>query len=211
MLAPSILTLAAGLLLSPLATATSTGTITGSGTISVIVNATSHSINFSTGLPSQAVGCLNAAGKVTLDDCAVFTAEAYHVSTSEGACSFHNASQPANTDDVYGDSVYAFSCWDHETVSTDVQFYTVGGLDYNFLGQGDADLVSILILLTCGSFFWGGGGGAARVGGKGARAAAPRTETLAATWWLIPLPPCRAERDQKQAVGECETDRMAVL
>lgn len=149
MLALTTLTLAMGLVPAALAapavtmaTTSTTGTITGSGTIQVVANTTSHSINFSSGTPSQAVGCLNAVGQVVLDDCAVFTAEGFHVSTSAGVCSFANASQPTNTDAVYGGGVHAFSCWDHAPVSTDVQFYTVSGVPYDFLGQGDTNLVS---------------------------------------------------------------------
>lgn len=145
MLALTILTLAMGLvpaaLAAPAATTTG-GTITGNGTIHVVANTTSHSISLSAGTPSQAVACLNAVGQVVLDDCAVFTAAGFHVSTSAGVCSFQNASQPTNTDAVYGGSVHALSCWDHAPVSTDVQFYTVSGVPYDFLGQGDGDLVS---------------------------------------------------------------------
>lgn len=116
LLAP--LTLGLGLLS---ATATAAPTISGSGIISVVVGGT-----FDTANPSNStVGCINAAGKVTQDDCATFTVDEYHISTAQGICSFHNASEPANTDSLYGAYVYAFTCWDHETVSTDVQFYTV--------------------------------------------------------------------------------------
>lgn len=143
---------------SPIAARTTTsGTITGNGTIQVVVNATSHSISFSAGSPSQAVGCLNAVGQVVLDDCAVYTAEGYHVSTTAGVCSFNNASQPANTDDVYGANVHAFSCWDHAPGPSDVQFYTVSGMAYDFLGQGDSNLVSTFRLFPIPLFYWGGG------------------------------------------------------
>ncbi|KAJ4386473.1 hypothetical protein N0V93_009370 [Gnomoniopsis smithogilvyi] len=147
MLAFTTLSLALGLVPTAFAAPTSlaartttSGTITGSGTIQVVANTTSHSISWSAGSPSQSVACLNAVGQVVLDDCAVFTAEGNHVSTSAGVCSFQNTSQPTNTDDVYGENVHAFLCWDHEASSKDVQFYTVGGMQYNFLGQGDANL-----------------------------------------------------------------------
>lgn len=115
-------TLGLGLGLSLLsATAVTAQSITGSGTISVVVGGT-----WATADPANStVGCINAAGKVTMDDCATFTVADYHITTAEGVCSFHNSSQPANTDDVYGDYVYALTCWDHAMTSTDVQFYTV--------------------------------------------------------------------------------------
>ncbi|KAJ4404471.1 hypothetical protein N0V82_010488 [Gnomoniopsis sp. IMI 355080] len=147
MLAFTTLTLALGLLPTAFAAprpltprTTTSGTITGNGTIHVVANATSHSISWSGGSPSQSVACLNAVGQVVLDDCAVYMAEGYHVSTSAGVCSFQNTSQPTNTAAVYGGSVHAFTCWDHAPSSKDVQFYTVGGMEYDFLGQGDANL-----------------------------------------------------------------------
>lgn len=113
------LTLGLGLLSA--ATAVAAQNIDGSGTISVVVGGT-----FDTANPSNStVGCLNAAGKVTLDDCATFTAADRRTSTTEGICSFKNSSQPANTDAVYGSNVYAFTCWGHSALTTDVQFYTV--------------------------------------------------------------------------------------
>ncbi|CAN8100300.1 unnamed protein product [Discula destructiva] len=120
--------------------APTTGPIAGTGLISVLVNTTSQtSISLVTGSPSQSIGCLNAAGKVVLDDCALFTAVDYHVSTAAGVCSFWNADAPVNSDAVYGHSVHAFECWSHAVVSTDTEFYTVSGLPYNWLGQSDID------------------------------------------------------------------------
>lgn len=118
---PVILLGALGALLPSAAAAT---TLSGSGTISVLVGA-NGTTDFSTATPSDAVGCINAAGKVTLNDCAVYTIEDYHISTEAGICSFKNSSQPANTDDFYGKNIYAFHCWEHSTVSTDTQFYTI--------------------------------------------------------------------------------------
>lgn len=124
------LTLGLGLL----STAASAQSITGSGTISVIVGGT-----FSEANPANStVGCVNALGKVTLDDCATFTVDSkYHMSSSEGICSFYNSSQPANTDAVYGSSVHAFYCWEHTAVSTDVQFYTIVSLYIPFSHHHD--------------------------------------------------------------------------
>lgn len=107
------------LLLAP--TAVTAQDITGSGTISVVVGGT-----YMTADPTNStVGCLNAAGKVTLADCATFTVSDYRIATSEGVCSFYNASEPANTDAVYGSYVYALTCWEHAEMATDAQFYTV--------------------------------------------------------------------------------------
>lgn len=109
------------LLLTAAVSTVSAQQIIGSGTISVVVGGT-----FTTANPANStVGCLSALGKVTLDDCATFTVVDYHITTTEGTCSFHNSSQPANTDDYYGTNVYALTCWEHNTLATDVQFYTV--------------------------------------------------------------------------------------
>lgn len=175
----------------PMATTTTTGTITGSGTIQVVANTTSHSINFSSGTPSQAVGCLNAVGQVVLDDCAVFTADGLHVSTSAGVCSFANASQPTNTDAVYGGGVHAFSCWAHAPVSTDVQFYTVSGIPYNFLGQGDSNMVSNKQLISLGVFFLS----RARV--NSLRHVCPTCELAFASLFFL----CRVERIRSKVYG----------
>lgn len=79
----SSLTFALGLLALPLAAAGRTRPaprsaltsrdLTGSGTIQVLVGtggSTNGTTDFSTTTPADAVGCLDAAGKVTLNDCA---------------------------------------------------------------------------------------------------------------------------------------------
>lgn len=98
--------------------------LSGSGTISVLVGS-NGTTDPTTTTPSDSVGCINAVGQVTLGDCATFTVQGYHIFSAAGFCSFQNTSQPANTDDYYGKSVYAFHCWNHSSVATDTQFYTI--------------------------------------------------------------------------------------
>lgn len=99
------------------------GAIAGTGIINVLVD-TSSDINLSTATPALTVGCLNAAGKVVLNDCASFTGAAYSASTTEGDCSFKNPVAPVNSDAVYGSTVHALTCSD-ATTSASVSFYTV--------------------------------------------------------------------------------------
>lgn len=93
--------------------------ISGQGTISVVVGD-----SFATADPANAtVGCLNAAGKLTLADCATYTGgNNNRVATGEGVCSFHNTSAPASPS--YWDD-YAFTCWEHEDNNRDTQFWTL--------------------------------------------------------------------------------------
>lgn len=114
-------TLGVATTLLPSAAATA---LAGSGTISVLVGPGGNTSSTTT-TPSDTVGCINEAGKVTLNDCAVYTIQDYHIYTEAGICSFKNTSQPTNADDYYGDNVHAFHCWDHSTVSSDTQFYTI--------------------------------------------------------------------------------------
>ncbi|KAH6637214.1 hypothetical protein F5144DRAFT_620262 [Chaetomium tenue] len=65
------------------------------------------------------VGCLNARGELTLNDCAVFTrseTSTHTLFTSAGNCTFQNPNMPRNTDSIYGQSSHAFFCgeadWD---------------------------------------------------------------------------------------------------
>ncbi|KAF3765015.1 hypothetical protein M406DRAFT_331329 [Cryphonectria parasitica EP155] len=124
--------------------ASTSGDLTGSGTLQVVIGSggnVSATTDFSTSTPADIVGCLNAAGQFTLDDCATYTVtDTYYVETSNGICSFYNSSSPANTDDYYGAYDYALTCWEHTgVIGSDVTFYTVEGMAYNFLGNGDTD------------------------------------------------------------------------
>lgn len=127
---PSSLLLGALAALLPSAAAT---VLSGTGTIDVLVGP-NGTTDATTTTPDDAVGCINAAGKVTLGDCAVYTIQDYHIASDAGICSFKNTSQPANADDYYGNSVHAFHCWDHGTVSTDTQFYTIVSVSLSPLG-----------------------------------------------------------------------------
>ncbi|KAJ0123103.1 hypothetical protein N8I77_010179 [Diaporthe amygdali] len=133
MFAPITALFAATALLPGLASAT---VLSGSGTISVL-----NSSSFTTATPDMNIGCVDATGKLVVDECATFTFRdtyPYGVSTSAGNCSFTNSSQQANTDSHYGANSYAWSCWPHEAAVTD-QLYTIDGMAYNFLCQGDTD------------------------------------------------------------------------
>lgn len=110
--------------LAALAPSTAAAVLSGTGIITVLVGS-NGTTDVMTTTPSDAVGCINAAGKVTLNDCAEYTIQDYHIASDAGICSFKNSSQPANTDNYYGKSVYAFHCWQHGTVSSDTQFYTI--------------------------------------------------------------------------------------
>lgn len=109
------------LLALPLAHAA--GAISGIGIISVLVD-TTNDIVFTTATPSLAIGCLNAAGKVVLDDCASFTADGRGASTDDGLCSFYNEDAPVNADAIYGGTVHALAC-SNATAAMSVQFYTI--------------------------------------------------------------------------------------
>jgi hypothetical protein len=59
------------------------------------------------------IGCVNAAGRLTLDDCAVFTrfdALPNTVYTDAGNCTFQNPHMPMNTDSIYGQNTPAWWC-----------------------------------------------------------------------------------------------------
>ncbi|PSR88569.1 hypothetical protein BD289DRAFT_482069 [Coniella lustricola] len=168
-----------GLLAAPLATAgkaariqsrvvSTTGPITSAGIFQVLVGSggdVDATTSYTTTTPDDSVGCLNALGQLTLSDCAIFApVDTYYVETSAGVCSFKNTSQPANTDDIYGASVYALTCWEHTPTTSDIEFYTIQGTDYDFLGTGDADLYYDIPALPSSSsdvidfwyFVWGG-------------------------------------------------------
>ncbi|KAJ6489973.1 hypothetical protein C8R45DRAFT_1138892 [Mycena sanguinolenta] len=98
-----------------------------------------NSTNWTTATGADSVGCLNAAGRFVLDDCAVFThfdAMPYGLSTSAGICTFYDTSMPANTASPYGAFTYALTCQTPESAQA-TYFYTIGGFKLPFLCQGD--------------------------------------------------------------------------
>lgn len=131
----SLLTLTA----LPLAlVAAASGPVTGTGLISVLANPVGD-INFISATPAQTIGCLNAAGKVVLDDCAEFTilykaaTNAYAAATDSGECSFYNEDAALHPN---GD-VFALNCSAAVTPRS-VQFYTVVSTGWEWLrGRGD--------------------------------------------------------------------------
>ncbi|KAJ6489922.1 hypothetical protein C8R45DRAFT_1096896 [Mycena sanguinolenta] len=91
-----------------------------------------NSTNWTTATAADSVGCLKAAGRFVLNDCAVFThldVAPYGLSTSAGICTFYDTSMPANTAAIYGGPESA--------QATD--FYTIDGFKLPFLCQGDID------------------------------------------------------------------------
>lgn len=98
-------------------------TFEGSGTISVL-----SSDSFTTATPDDSIGCLNAYGLLTLDDCAIFTrADDYphSLSTSVGNCTFFNTSSPENVDSAYAQLSHAFSCSEDWVATTSDELYTI--------------------------------------------------------------------------------------
>ncbi|RYP66894.1 hypothetical protein DL771_007551 [Monosporascus sp. 5C6A] len=83
--------------------------------------------------PMNHIGCLDATGRLTLDDCATFTWEAEAitggnlVSAVAGPCTVNDESQPTNEDAVYGGDVHALFC--SQDAAPDTQFYTISGTD----------------------------------------------------------------------------------
>ncbi|RYP05841.1 hypothetical protein DL765_009715 [Monosporascus sp. GIB2] len=83
--------------------------------------------------PTNHIGCLDATGRLTLDDCATFTYEAEAltggnlVSAATGNCTVNDESQPANEDGVHRNFYYALFC--SQDTAPDTQFYTITGTD----------------------------------------------------------------------------------
>jgi hypothetical protein len=103
-------------------------------------NGTGHiyvwqSDDWRTATPDSTVGCLDAYGKLVAIDgsrgCGVFErAEDYPhaLSTDKGNCTFHDATQEENLDNLYGKGDYAWNCVEHESDSNDVLFTVVRSL-----------------------------------------------------------------------------------
>ncbi|EAQ90342.1 predicted protein [Chaetomium globosum CBS 148.51] len=78
---------------------------------------------------SDRVGCLNARGELTLNDCAVFTRSetpTHTLFTSAGNCTFQNPNMPRNTDSIYGQNSHAFFCGEADWDQYDEYYYTIG-------------------------------------------------------------------------------------
>ncbi|KAI1140148.1 hypothetical protein F5Y05DRAFT_307916 [Hypoxylon sp. FL0543] len=108
----------------------------GSGQILVI-----NSTDFQTASPADSIGCLDAAGALSVSDCATFTQLADYprsISSAAGNCSFTDSSQIANTDNVYGKQSYAYHCREYAATAYD-ELYTITGFNYPFLCHGDTN------------------------------------------------------------------------
>ncbi|KAK4237074.1 hypothetical protein C8A03DRAFT_35005 [Achaetomium macrosporum] len=102
-----------------------------------------NNTNTSTADPvADRIGCLNAQGWLTLDDCAVFTRaddpNVHHtLSTSAGNCSFQDPAMPKNVDSVYGSNTHAWSCGPGAGDGMVEYYYTITGFNYPFVCQGN--------------------------------------------------------------------------
>ncbi|KAJ6489925.1 hypothetical protein C8R45DRAFT_1096899 [Mycena sanguinolenta] len=127
---------AAALFLSVATPITAQLNVFGTGYIHVL-----NSTNWATATADDSVGCLNAAGRFVLNDCAVFThldVAPDGLSTSAGICTVYDTSMPANTAAIYGGSVHALTCQTPESAQA-TDFYTIDGFQLPFLCQGDLD------------------------------------------------------------------------
>ncbi|KAI6084619.1 hypothetical protein F4821DRAFT_167027 [Hypoxylon rubiginosum] len=119
------------------ATAVVAQDFSGSGQIYVINNT-----DWKTATPDQSIGCLDARGSFSEDNCATFTKLGVYpntLSTSVGNCSFTDSTQPANTDNAYGSHSYAWHCRPSFSATVTDSFYTIKGLPYPFLCHGDSN------------------------------------------------------------------------
>lgn len=105
------------------ATAVVAQDFSGSGQIYVINNT-----DWKTATPDQSIGCLDARGSFSEDNCATFTKLGVYpntLSTSVGNCSFTDSTQPANTDNAYGSHSYAWHCRPSFSATVTDSFYTI--------------------------------------------------------------------------------------
>lgn len=64
-----------------------------------------NSTDVSKGSIADRVGCLNARGELTLNDCAIFARSetpTHTLFTDSGNCTFQNTNMPLNKDSIYG-------------------------------------------------------------------------------------------------------------
>ncbi|KAF2855136.1 hypothetical protein T440DRAFT_387066 [Plenodomus tracheiphilus IPT5] len=103
-----------------------------------------NSSDWRTATPDLKVGCLDASGKfvkeVSKRSCGVFERLAdypYTLSTSKGNCTFDDNKQPNNSDSLYGQMDYAWSCGKGYKSEIYDELYTINGFPYVFLCFGD--------------------------------------------------------------------------
>ncbi|KAK3306154.1 uncharacterized protein B0T15DRAFT_219175 [Chaetomium strumarium] len=134
-----------------------------------------NSTDISTADPvANRIGCLNAQGLLTLDDCAVFTRaddpNTHHtLSTSLGNCSFQNPNMPLNVDSIYGRDTHAWSCGPESDPAglggLAEYYYTISGFNYPFVCQGNINCWYDMKAIVPGkdtdpiplwAYYWGG-------------------------------------------------------
>ncbi|KAL2170689.1 hypothetical protein VTG60DRAFT_4531 [Thermothelomyces hinnuleus] len=135
----------------------------GRGRIQVL-NAT----DYATASIADRIGCMNADGRMTLRDCAVFTQlpnTPFSLSTSAGNCTTQNPDMPRNTDSVYGKNSYAWWCGQKgDWEQFDEYYYTINGFPAPYICTGDIgcywDVKAVVPAegdaLPAWRYFWGG-------------------------------------------------------
>ncbi|KAK4217519.1 hypothetical protein QBC37DRAFT_470677 [Rhypophila decipiens] len=137
----TMLSASLGLALAGLVNAAEFIDVVGKGTVAVLNGTDIDKLTL-----ADRIGCLNANGALTLDDCAVFTIyepEEYDgllrlMTTEAGNCTFQDETQPTNVDSIYGKGDHAWSC-DGEHPQADIYdgVYTLNGLKMPFVCNGD--------------------------------------------------------------------------
>lgn len=91
-----------------------------------------NSTDFYTASLADRIGCLNAEGWLTLNDCAIFTeipSRPFSLFTSAGNCTMQNPDMPLNTDSIYGKDSHAWWCGPKgDWLPYDEYYYTVVSL-----------------------------------------------------------------------------------
>ncbi|KAK4035444.1 hypothetical protein C8A01DRAFT_17861 [Parachaetomium inaequale] len=156
-------TILSALLWTQAARADSVDEFVGSARIQVL-NITSF---WDDGALDSRIGCINAAGMLTLDDCAVFTrfdASPNTLYTKAGNCTFQNPNMPMNTDSIYGQNTPAWWCGERgDWPMYEEWYYTLNGQPYPFVCTGNIrcffDVKAVVPVagdaLPIWTYFWG--------------------------------------------------------
>jgi len=108
----------------------------GQGWIQVLNNS-----DYNTASLSDSIGCLNIAGQLTANDCAVFTnvkGVAFPLATEAGNCTIQNPDMPVNTDSYYGKNSHAFWCGEKgDWPVYDEYYYSIDGFKHPFICTAD--------------------------------------------------------------------------
>jgi len=86
--------------------------------------------------PKDSIGCLNNAGLLTLNDCAIFSRQSDGpgvLSTNLGNCSFQDQSMPENKESHYGRGTYAWRCTREELKEAVGEVYYTAVSSFRYL------------------------------------------------------------------------------